>query len=46
MIASINDCFVAVCLIGSAVVGEIDEEVDAELQLEDVVAEPLKPVVH
>ena len=29
-----------------AVVGEIDEEVDAELPLENITAEPLKPVVH
>jgi len=29
-----------------AVVGEVDEEVDAELVLDDITAEPLKPVVH
>lgn len=29
-----------------AVVGEIDEEMDAELPLEQITAEPLKPVVH
>ena len=30
----------------SAVVGEIDEEADAELALDEIMAEPLKPVVH
>jgi len=30
----------------SAVVGEVDEELDAELDLAAIVAEPLKPVVH
>jgi len=30
----------------SAVVGEIDQEADAALQLDDIMAEPLKPVVH
>lgn len=30
----------------SAIVGEIDEEVDAELVFDEIVAEPLKPVVH
>ena len=30
----------------SAVVGEIDEEADAELVLDEIMAEPLKPVVH
>ena len=30
----------------SALVGEIDEEADAELALDEIVAEPLKPVVH
>jgi len=29
-----------------AVVGEVDEEVDAELDLNGMMAEPLKPVVH
>jgi U6 snRNA-associated Sm-like protein LSm8 len=29
-----------------ALVGEIDEEVDAQLELDQMVAEPLKPVVH
>ncbi|KAL3929980.1 MAG: hypothetical protein SGPRY_001727 [Prymnesium sp.] len=29
-----------------AVVGEIDEEVDAQLDFNELVAEPLKPVVH
>ena len=29
-----------------ACVGEIDEEVDAELVLDDIFAEPLKAVVH
>ena len=29
-----------------AMVGEISEEADAELILDDIVAEPLKPVVH
>ncbi|KOO30048.1 u6 snRNA-associated sm-like protein lsm8 [Chrysochromulina tobinii] len=29
-----------------AVVGEIDQEADAALQLDDIMAEPLKPVVH
>jgi len=27
-------------------VGEVDEELDAELALDEIVAEPLKPVVH
>jgi hypothetical protein len=30
----------------SAMVGEVDEEVDAELDLDSMIAEPLKPVVH
>ncbi|KAL1514638.1 hypothetical protein AB1Y20_003731 [Prymnesium parvum] len=30
----------------SAVVGEIDEEADAQLDLNEMMAEPLKPVVH
>ena len=30
----------------SAVVGEIDEDVDAELSLDEILAEPLKPVTH
>lgn len=30
----------------SAVVGEIDEEADAELALDEIVAEPLRPIVH
>ena len=30
----------------SAVVGEVNEEADAELQLDEIVAEPLKPIVH
>ena len=30
----------------SAVVGEIDEERDAELVLDEIMAEPLQPVVH
>jgi len=29
-----------------ALVGEVDEEADAELDLNAIVAEPLKPVVH
>ncbi len=29
-----------------AVVGEVDEEADAELDLASMMAEPLKPVVH
>ena len=33
-------------LVRSALVGEIDEEADAELALDEIVAEPLKPVVH
>jgi len=33
-------------LVCSALVGEIDEEADAELALDEIVAEPLKPVVH
>jgi hypothetical protein len=30
----------------SAVVGEVDEDADAELNLDEITAEPLKPVVH
>ena len=30
----------------SALVGEVDEEADAELALDEIVAEPLRPVVH
>ena len=29
-----------------AVVGEVDEEADADLVLDEIMAEPLKPVVH
>ncbi|KAG8459694.1 hypothetical protein KFE25_003146 [Diacronema lutheri] len=29
-----------------AVIGEIDEELDAELDLSTIVAQPLKPIVH
>ena len=29
-----------------ALIGEIDQDVDAEINFADVVAEPLKPVVH
>ena len=29
-----------------AVIGEIDEEMEAELQLTEIKAEPLNPVVH
>lgn len=29
-----------------AVVGEVDEDADAELVLDEIMAEPLKPVVH
>ena len=29
-----------------AIVGEVDEEKDAELDLNAMTAEPLKPVVH
>ena len=29
-----------------AVVAEIDEEADAELALDEIVAEPLRPIVH
>ena len=34
------------CASCSAVVGEVDEDLDAELDLNALVAEPLKPVVH
>jgi U6 snRNA-associated Sm-like protein LSm8 len=30
----------------SAVVGEVDEDADAELSLDEIMAEPLKPVTH
>ena len=30
----------------SAVVGEVDEDADAELTLDEIMAEPLKPVIH
>ena len=33
-------------ILRSALVGEVDEELDAELALDEIVAEPLKPVVH
>ena len=29
-----------------AVVGEVDEDADADLVLDEIMAEPLKPVVH
>tara|TARA_B100000524_G_scaffold310571_1_gene186889 strand:- start:418 stop:522 length:105 start_codon:yes stop_codon:yes gene_type:complete len=31
---------------GSAVVGEVDEDTDAELDLKSILAEPLNPVLH
>ena len=36
----------ALAILRSALVGEVDEELDAELALDEIVAEPLKPVVH
>ena len=30
----------------SAVVGQVDEEIDAEIDLDSVRAEPLEPIVH
>ena len=31
---------------GSALVGEVDEDADAELDLNSIMAEPLKAVIH
>jgi len=30
----------------SAVVGQVDEEIDAEIDLDSIRAEPLDPIVH
>ena len=34
------------CLLCSAVVGEVDEEMEHEMRFSDIKAEPLNPVVH
>ncbi len=39
-------CATSLRALHSAIVGEIDEEADAERALDEIVAEPLKPVTH
>ena len=36
-------CFHSVC---RAVIGELDEDLDSEIVLDDIRADPLNPVVH